>query len=438
MSRTQVPGPRAPRAGHRSLWWTSAGIAAGCSRVSTVATAHMLHARIAPAAVLVDERRTLYRLAADLFAPGTELSDNLADHPIVRYEIGRALAGAGDLDVERLHEAAGLLVRDAGVPVAADPRSASLLEAPLRIIAPPGVAIQPLTEADGDRFETAFEVVAEGIRLFRALAPATADDLLAHVSMLAVLKRETSGGVVSASSRYVPGIVLIDEPTMPVEVAEALVHEGAHEKFFDLAITHEFLDAHAEDVEFFETSWSHARWPLEQTFAAWHAYSCLAQFASACGGIDLGPDSLLPEARERAAEIGDWLLAHERDLRPDARWLLRAITGEPGGVRSAVDGQDVDISADARFRVRDDVRYRRAASGRVVVGRVAQPPEIFWLDRDAGRMIGQLPHDGGPAAFEDIVMGAISTWTADTETAARRSRAALASLLASSLVERVS
>ncbi|WP_053735903.1 HEXXH motif domain-containing protein [Nocardia sp. NRRL S-836] len=403
-----------------------------------VATAHTLHARIAHADVLVDERRTLYRLAADLFAPGAELSDNLADHPIVRYEIGRALAGAGDLDLARVHEAAGLRVRDAGVPVAADRRSGALLEAPLRIIAPPGASIEPLTEADGERFEAAFEVVAEGIRLFRTLAPATADDLLAHVSMLAVLKRETSDGVVSASSRYVPGIVLIDEPALPVEVAEALVHEGAHEKFFDLAITREFLDGHAEDVEFFETSWSHARWPLEQTFAAWHAYSCLAQFADACAGVELGPDSLLPKARERAAEIGDWLLAHEQDLRPDARWLLRAIAGEPEPVPSAVDGHVAEIRVDDRFRVRPGVRYRRAASGRVVAGRTTRPPEIFWLNGDTGPVLGQLPHDGGAVAFEDIVMGAIGTWTADAETTARRSKAALASLLAGSIVERVS
>ncbi|MGZ3148159.1 aKG-HExxH-type peptide beta-hydroxylase [Lentzea chajnantorensis] len=403
-----------------------------------MATAHTLHARIAPAAVLVDERRTLYRLAADLFAPGTELSDNLADHPVVRYEIGRALAGAGDLDLARLHEAAGLRVRDAGVPVAADPRSAVLLEAPLRIIAPPGVVVEPLTEADGERFSAALRVVTDGVRLFRALAPDTAGDLLAHVSMLAVLKRETSGGVVSASSRYVPGIVLVDEPALPIEVAEALVHEGAHEKFFDLAITREFLDAHAEDVELFETSWSHARWPLEQTFAAWHAYSCLAQFAQACAGVEPGPDSLLPKARERAEEIGAWLLTHEQDLRPDARWLLRALAGEPGGAPSVVDDGGAGIGAGDRFRLGAGVRHRRAASGRAVVGRVAPLPEIFFLDEDAGRVIGRLPHDGGPVAYDDIVAGASRSWTVDGETAARRSRAALASLLASSIVERVS
>ncbi|ANZ35745.1 hypothetical protein BBK82_06275 [Lentzea guizhouensis] len=387
--------------------------------------------------MLVDERRTVYRLAADLFAPGTELSDNLADHPIVRYEIGRALAGAGELDLARMHEVAGLRVCDAGIAVAADPRSGFLLEAPLRIIAPPGVAIEPLTEADGDRFSAALQVVADGIRLFRSLAPVTADDLLAHVSMLAVLKRETSGGVVSASSRYVPGIVLIDEPSLPIEVAEALVHEGAHEKFFDLAITHEFLDARAEDVEFFETSWSHARWPLEQTFAAWHAYSCLAQFAQACAGVELGPDSLLPKAQERAAEIGAWLLAHEHELRPDARWLLRALAGETVAP-SAVEGDAAEIEVDFHFRLHPDVRWRRTESGRMVVGRVGQWPEIFWLDADAGWVVGQLPADGSPIGVGGLTTGAIGRWTAVTDDPGRRLEVALASLLTNSIVERVS
>jgi hypothetical protein len=402
---------------------------------SSSETAHKLHARIAPADVLVDERRTLYRLAVDLFAPEVELSDNLADHPIVRYEIGRALAGH-DLDVARLHEVAALGVRHAGLPVAADPRSADLLEAPLRIIAPPGVTIRPLTEADGERFEAALEVVANGVRLFRELAPETADDLLAHVSMLAVLKRETSGGVVSASSRYVPGIVLIDEPSLPIEVAEALVHEGAHEKFFDFAITREFLDARAEDAEVFETSWSHARWPLEQTFAAWHAYSCLAQFALACEGRTLGPDSLLPKARERAAEIGDWLLAHEHDLRPDARWLLRAIAGEPMSRTSDVDGETLlsGVDLDGKFHVVPDIRLRRAATGRGVVGRAAQPPEVFWLDGDTSWLLSQLPDDGTPMAVERMVSKAVEEWQVAEATAERRLEVSLDSLLRSSLV----
>lgn len=409
---------------------------------SPAASTHASHAALVPAAALVDERRTLYRLAAEMFAPGTELSDNLADHPVVRYEIGRVLAGHGGLDPARLTEVAAMRVRDAGVAVAADPAAAEVLEAPLRIVAPPGTRPEPLTEADGERFEIAVKVVDEGVRLLRERAPDMADDLLAHVSMLAVLKRETSGGLVSASSRYVPGIVLIDEPVLPMEVAEALIHEGAHEKFFDLAIAREFLDARAEDADYFETSWSHVRWPLEQTFAAWHAYTCLAQFNTSIGTEQLGPDSLLSKAKMRAGEIGEWLLAHEKDLRADARWLLRALisgttelTGE-GVEPSQVDGVTLspEISEDFHFHPLPDVQYKRAVTGRVVVGRAAQPPEVFWLDEDASWTMDQWRDDRTPKAVGWMLTRATEEWQVDSATAAVRLRTALDWLQRSSLV----
>ncbi|MFD9698505.1 aKG-HExxH-type peptide beta-hydroxylase [Lentzea sp. NPDC059081] len=402
---------------------------------SPTASAHVLHAAIAPASVLVDERRALYRLAAGLLAPGTELSDNLLDHPITRYEIGRALAGGGELDLERVHRAAAVRVRDAGLPVVADPQAAGLIEAPLRIVAPPGASPEPLTEADGERFEAALRIVADGVRLLRRLAPETADDLLAHVSMLAVLSKETSGGVVSASSRYVPGIVLIDEPSTPLEVAEALVHEGAHEKFFDLAITKEFLDARAEDVEEFENSWSHARWPLEQTFAAWHAYSLLAQFARSCGDERPGPFSLLPKARERADEIGRWLTDHEDDLRPDARWLLGALTGRETAAEPTGFDRGTPIGHHVSFRVLPDVRSERSVTGRTVVGRPVSPPEIFWLDADASRVLDLLA-DGQSLCFRDL-LGAAG-WNEGPGSAAHRLTVALRLLMAASIIEPVS
>ena len=66
------------------------------SAVPTVASTHVMHAAIAPAGVLVDERRTLYRLAGEILLPSERLSDKLLDHPAVRYELGRALAGHDD------------------------------------------------------------------------------------------------------------------------------------------------------------------------------------------------------------------------------------------------------------------------------------------------------------------------------------------------------
>ncbi|MFJ5990745.1 aKG-HExxH-type peptide beta-hydroxylase [Lentzea sp. NPDC092896] len=403
---------------------------------------HVVHAALVPAPVLVDERRTLYRLAAEMFAPGTELSDNLADHPIVRYEIGRALAGHGGVDPAELTRVASMKVRDVGVLVASDPAAAEVLEAPLRIVAPPGVRPEPLTEADGERFERALAIVAEGVLLLGKFAPDMAEDLLAHVSMLAVLKRETSGGLVSASSRYVPGIVLIDEPVLPMDVAEALVHEGAHEKFFDLAIAKEFLDVNAEDADYFETSWSHVRWPLEQTFAAWHAYSCLAQFTLSIGAEQCGADSLLAKASGRAGEIGTWLLAHENDLCADARRLLHALMGgsvELSGeavARSQVDGVTLspEISQDLHFHLLPDVRYKRAASGRMVAGRASQPPQMFWLDDDASWTLDQWRNDRAAKTFGWMITRAVEEWQVDAAVAAVRLRTALDSLQSSSIV----
>jgi len=236
----------------------------------------------------------------------------------------------------------------------------------------------------------------------------------------------------------VPGIVLIDEPVSPMEVAEALVHEGAHEKFFDFAITREFLDAHAEDAEYFENSWSHARWPLEQTFAAWHAYTCLGQFFLLSDSEQLGPHSLLPKARERAAEIGDWLLAHEHDLLPDARWLLHALAGQVAGAAEEVSTADASLLAtaireDGKFRVLPDVAYRLAKSGRAVVGRVEERPEIFWLDPDAGWVLNECRR--APVPFDLLLGKAAEQWQIDVPETRRRLAAALGSLHVFSIIE---
>ena len=45
---------------------------------------------------------------------------------------------------------------------------------------------------------------------------------------------DPSGRLGSASAREFPGLVLFPEPQTALEVAEALIHEGAHQKFFDL------------------------------------------------------------------------------------------------------------------------------------------------------------------------------------------------------------
>ncbi len=398
------------------------------SAVPTVASTHVMHASIAPAGVLVDERRALYRLAGEILAPGARLSDKLLDHPAVRYELGRALAGHEDLTAEILLEAARIDVRDAaGVDVVSDPEATRKLATPLRIITPAGARAQVLTEADGERFAAALVLVGEAVRLFRRLAPEMSDDLLAHLDLFAVLKSETSGGVVSASTRYMPGLVLIDEPATAIEIVEALVHECSHLKFFDFSVTHEFLDgAQAEQAEQFVNSWSHARWPLEQTFAAWHAYTALAQFFRVCGSQELSRISLLPKAQDRAAEIGRWLMAHEDALRSDARWLLRALLGvSPGDadeLRPVVNGATLpDVSlVHGHFQLADGVRYALAASGRAVVAKAARPLDIFWLDADSSWVIARLQGERETIGPADMLAEAMDEWDATEDAVTRR------------------
>jgi hypothetical protein len=82
----------------------------------------------------------------------------------------------------------------------------------------------------------------------RTLPPCTLHAKINKEGLLVILDPATSGGLISASSRFFPGLILIDRPENPFNVAEALIHEGAPQKFFDLVITHDFLGADiAED-----------------------------------------------------------------------------------------------------------------------------------------------------------------------------------------------
>jgi hypothetical protein len=422
---------------------TSTGVVALVmgSAVPTVASTHAVHAAIAPAGVLVDERRTLYRLACEIFAPGAELSDKLLDHPVVRYELGRTLAGHEDVDAETLFEAARIDVRDAGgVDVVSDPEAVRKLATALRIIAPAGARPQVLTAADGERFMSALALVAEAVRLFRGLAPEMADDLLAHLDLFAVLKSGTSGGVVSASTRYLPGLVFIDEPTTAIEVAEALVHECSHLKFFDFSVTREFLDGRSHQADHFVNSWSKVEWPLEQAFAAWHAYTALGQFYRVCESEELSPVSLLPKAQDRATEIGHWLVEHEDALRSDARWLLHALLDSPPGqgeMPSTMDGATLagpDLG-NGHLQLAPGLRHARAASGRSVVAKAARPLDVFWLDADSTWVIAQF-RGGEGETIDPASMLAVATgeWRVTEEAATRRLFVALRSLFRASLI----
>ncbi|TWP52646.1 HEXXH motif domain-containing protein [Lentzea tibetensis] len=400
-----------------------------------------IHASIAPADTLLAERRALYSLAVELLCPDmgdSEVADEVLDSPLVRFHIGEALAGRADITLGELTaclEAPGTTRSAHGLPVIADARAHEPLAPLLRTIeTQPGLRL--LT--DGPRFEQAYSIVEQGVLLALKVSPGLIEDLLAHVNLFAVLDPDTSHGLASASSRWFPGIVLIDAPATPIEVAEGLVHEAAHQKFFDFAITRQFLGAKSDTAEQFVTSWSKKSWPMEQTVAAWHAYSLMYRFAMdagvAEGHCEVSAASLLPKAGERAAEIGNWLVAHAEYLENDARTLLAGLleTVEPLGFSSTRSTQAIT----GRLRLAPDVRVaaRKQRGQRIVVATASIPPELYWVDPDAADSLQLIKDEADGLEVDDLVDRLAAQWGVVPEFARPRVSTGLQALLDAALI----
>lgn len=379
-----------------------------------------VHAAFAPAAGVLAERHALYRMVHGLLAPSAEeLSLAAVDSPLVRHRLGEAVAERANFEPADVAEALDLV--DASTELSAGPSRLLLATEP--------AAHKPLTRALGVVYRQAgldgpalglltepadfAEVVEAGLRLAREVSPALADDLLAHVAQVAVLDPGNRTGLVSASSRLFPGLVIIDKPTSPLEVAEALMHEGAHQKFFDLAFTRDFLGAEDDHGAWFQPSWSGASWPVEQVVAAFHAYTCMAQFdeSAHAAGVSLpyGPGSLLPFARSRSAEIGAWLLAEQGRLGVDARWLVLALSGEDGPP-AALPTVD-EVAAGGSFVREPGLCVREVVeTGRVLVGRPGPPIDLQWLDDEAAAVFAAVG-DEQAVPFERLAVHADSSLT---------------------------
>ncbi|WP_052371649.1 HEXXH motif domain-containing protein [Amycolatopsis taiwanensis] len=359
-----------------------------------------VHAALAPTDALLAERRALYQMGAELFVPGQEkpVGERL-DNPLFRFRVGEALAGRASFD-PTVEDDLDDVVTDLWsgplrLRVATDAKARDLLGEALRIIhalsVSQGPPPRPLTEADGAPFDEALLMVTAGLMTAHRVSPRLAADLLPHTGLLVVLDPATSGGLISASSRFFPGLILIDAPKNPFDVAEALIHEGAHQKFFDLAITHDFLGADIAEDRRFSPSWSGADWPLDQAIAAFHAYACLAQFAEDVARVgetgSLGPNSLLPSAREREAEIGAWLLDVEETLEADARWFLRTFLQEDTDLPEP----ESATAPEGRYALDPLLRVTRMAStGRILLARPGSPPELHWLASGATDVVDRL------------------------------------------------
>jgi hypothetical protein len=390
-----------------------------------------VHAAIAAPSALQGERRALYQLAAELLdaellkqGDPPELDLDVIDSPLARHRIGDALARHENLVCSTLVGISAVAASSSTVhdlPVVSRPEANTLLAAALRTVGagldaqqaafgPPAL----LTEADGERFTSALAVLRDGVVLARSVSPELIDDLLTHVALVGIIDPRLAGRLVSASPRDYPGLVLIRAPRSSIEVAEALVHEGAHQKLFDLAITHDLLTADSDQCPPFHPPWAPAqrRWPLEQTLAACHAYACLARFGVEAGvtttSSTLSPESLLPVARQRCEILGRWLLNQGDHLGTDAHLLLDGLLGRrPSTFRTATSRSGA-VSAD--YVIAAGLEFRRCGSSdRVLVGRSSQPPQLYWVSDDAATVLELLTHESHES-FADVAHVLAGRW----------------------------
>ena len=415
-----------------------------------------VHAAIAPVSTLLRDRRCLYQLSTELLRPSADvnLEDGVAENPIVRHRIGEALAGRASLkptDLVPISDLVGDSDRlDAGVcelAVAWRRESNRLLAAALdgvgaelgRQHAASG-PLRLITEAGGERAAAALEVLRAGVALARSTSRELIDDLLPHIALVGIIDPPSAGRMASASSRSFPGLVLLECPRSSINAAEALVHEGAHQKLFELAITRDLLTVHSDESPPFHPLWApdSQGWPLEQTLAAGHAYACLARFshdwATSIGGLAVGTGSLLPVANERFEIIAGWLLDRGDHLGADAHALLAGLLGQqPHRGLSTANSPDRTGSC---YTVDPGLQFRRRKDAdRVLVGRPSQPPQLFWLEPDAALALELL---GQHQLTSQLVGRFAARWGVPLPEAADRVTLLLRELSGSGLIRKTS
>jgi hypothetical protein len=408
-----------------------------------------LHAAIAPPSTVQRERRALYQLATELLMESgcpQILDPDVIDSPLTRNRIGDALAGHTSLAYSALVGISAMAGAGNGgyeLPVVSRPEANTLLAAALEtvraelhhqqaVFRPPAL----LTEADGERFTSALAVLRDGVDIARSVSPELIDDLLAHVALVGIVDPHHAGQLVSASPRAFPGLVLLKSPRLSIEVAEALVHEGAHQKLFDLAITRDLLTADSDRCSPFHPPWAPKErlWSLEQTLAAWHAYTCLARFdhdaGIAAGARVRGAESLLPVASERSKILGQWLLDKDDCLGTDAHILLDGILGQRLRTARTIKSWSGRVVA---TYVDTPLEFRRCGSpDRVLVGRRSHPPQLYWVSDDAATVLEFLAQK----SFDEVTDTLAQSWCVPQFDVADRLKPVLSDLYVAGFVRR--
>lgn len=407
-----------------------------------------LHAAIAPSSALQRERRALYQFATELLPGGRPqgLDPDVIDSPLARNHIGNALVGRAHLTYSALvgiSAVADAASRVQDLRVASRPEASTLLSVALDTVGTElsrqeagFEALRLLTETDGERFTSALCILSDGVALAQSVNAELIDDLVAHIALVGVLDTRCAGRLASASLRTFPGLVLIKNPQSSIEVAETLVHEGAHQKLFDLAITHDLLNADSYRCPPFHPPWRPEKslWPLEQTLAACHAYACIARFAHDAGVMAgdrrVGSNSLLPVASERSEFLGQWLLDKGDYLGTDAHTLLNGLIGQRPHSSPITEVLPRQVAAD--YIIDEQLELRRCGyPNRVLVGSRSQPPQLCWVSNEAATVIELLEQ----SSLDEITNLFAERWRVNQLDAADRLHPVLSDLCAAGLVK---
>lgn len=350
------------------------------------------HRAFGAPAEMVAQRRAVYQAPIALLGEDVDADqdDLVLDHPMTRGHLAEVIAGQVQLDRTALHSLSTVepVARILGFPVrlAAEQATADVLRPVLIRIAGDlsqhGAGSNPPVVMTGEhsRFDSACRRVVAGIEVAVRLVPDLAADLLQHLALVAIVRRDSAVRLGSASAREFPGVMLLPEPSSALEATEAFVHECAHLKFFDLSVTRSVFGPNQYSAPAFRPSWKSSgipRWPLEQVFAAFHAYCCLAALhrSPECRAGDPSPTSLLPHAATRADELGTWLADQAvRFLGDDGRQLLSELSGRTTDrAADALGGSKPETVAAA------DGAYVRRVGGRTLLAERGQPIRLFWL-----------------------------------------------------------
>ncbi|MDT0347999.1 aKG-HExxH-type peptide beta-hydroxylase [Pseudonocardia charpentierae] len=305
-----------------------------------------IHAAFGTADALVVRRRAVYSAILELVSGRHEgdITVDLIDSPIVRAHLGEVAVDVRRYRPEALvplsrltSNALSFTSTAARIAVAGDVQARAPLEPVVRRIeselsrnGASATSIQLMLN-DDPAFNGAARTVIDGLELAVKLCPELADDLMPHVALFTIMGTAGAEQLGSASVREYPGVIIVPQPASAIEVAEALVHEGAHQKFFDLGVTCSVFGEDFHVAPAFKSSWAPRTapgWPLEQCVAAFHAYTCMATFFQSAGGsgiVGLTDFSLLPHAESRALELASWLLEQKQFLGPDGRAFVEAL-----------------------------------------------------------------------------------------------------------------